>query len=241
LDFSGSRGIHKKSGAGAITIKRVDIIMKRAYFEVMAALKKLTPLLIWLTGTLLGKTWRVKVIMPSGVDIFDPKSTPSIYCLWHSTLLVVAYVFRRTGKSVIVSSSRDGRLAADIAGRWGHSIIFGSSHKGGIAALRQSIKILKEGRSIGITPDGPKGPIEKAKGGAAQIALVSKRPLVAIRVKSDRAWRLKSWDKFLIPKPFAKLTITLSEPISPAASAYDNNNENRQAELTKLLEESFAQ
>jgi hypothetical protein len=201
--------------------------------------KKLTPFLIWLIGSLLGKTWRVKVIMPPAVNIYDPQSTPSIYCLWHSTLLVVAYVFRRTGKSVIVSSSRDGLLAADIAGRWGHSIIFGSSHKGGMAALRQSIKILRDERSIGITPDGPKGPREAAKPGAAQIALVSKCPLVAISVKADRAWRLKSWDKFLIPKPFSKLTITLSEPIYPAALTDDNDNENTQAALTKLLEEAL--
>jgi len=216
-------------------------MQKAVYCEVMSQLKKLTPVLIWLIGSLLGRTWRIKVIMPSVVNIYDPRSTPAIYCFWHSALLVTAYAFRRTGKSVIVSSSRDGRLAADVAVRWGHSVIFGSSHRGGLAALRQSIKILRDGHSIGITPDGPKGPKETAKPGAAQIALVSKCPLVTISVKADRAWRLKSWDRFLIPKPFAKLTVTLSEPIYPDALTDDNDNENdnRGARLTKLLEESF--
>jgi len=206
----------------------------------MSQLKYLLPTFVWLLGSLIGKTWRVKVIMPPSVNIYDPRGTPSIYTLWHSTLFVVAYVFRNTGKSVIVSSSKDGRNAADIAQRWGHSIIFGSSHRGGMAALRQSLKVLRDGRSIGITPDGPKGPKETAKPGAAQIALVSKCPLVTISVKADRAWRLNSWDKFLLPKPFAKITVTLGEPIYPAASENDNDNESAQATLTKMLEESFA-
>ena len=205
--------------------------------------KKLTPLLIWFISSIIGKTWRVKVIMPPAVDIFNPRGTPSIYCFWHSTLLVTAYVFRRTNKSAIVSSSRDGRLAADIAGRWGHSIIFGSSNRGGTAALRQSIKTLREGGSIAITPDGPKGPKEVAKPGAAQISLVSKCPLVTIRIKTDRAWQLKSWDRFLIPKPFAKITITLSEPVDPASltdnSDNENDDNNRGTALTKLIEENL--
>lgn len=195
---------------------------------------------MWLIGSLIGMTWRVKVIMPQSVNIYDPRSTPSIYSFWHSTLFVVAYLFRNTGKSVIVSPSKDGQRAAKTARRWGHSIIFGSSHKGGTAALRRSVKILREGGSIGITPDGPKGPMEIAKPGAAQISLMSKCPLVTIRVTAESAWRLKSWDKFLLPKPFTKITVTLSEPIYPTIVTDDNDSENTLVTFTKLLEENLA-
>ncbi|MCL2689868.1 MAG: lysophospholipid acyltransferase family protein [Chitinispirillia bacterium] len=210
----------------------------------MFGFKKFVSILLWLVGSIACRTWRVKVIMPPSVNIFDPKGTPTVYCFWHSTLLVTAYVFRKTGKSVIVSPSKDGQRAADIAQRWGHSIIFGSSNKKGSTALRQSIRALKEGRSLGITPDGPKGPLQVAKPGAAQIALVSKCPLVAIKVEAGNAWRLSSWDKFLLPKPFSKITITLSEPIYPASCEDDNDcddsSENRGVILTKQLEETFA-
>ncbi|MDR0307742.1 MAG: lysophospholipid acyltransferase family protein [Chitinispirillales bacterium] len=198
---------------------------------------KFTSTLIWLIGSIIGITWRVKVIAPQSIEPFNPNSPPRIYCFWHSTLLILAFVFRRTNKTAIVSSSKDGRMAADVAKKWGHSIIFGSSARGGMAALRQSIKTISEGRSIVITPDGPRGPREIVKQGAAQISLVSKTPLVTITVDAKGAWRLKSWDKFLIPYPFTKITITLSEPIEPADCAGDENSQDK---LTEKIQKSFA-
>jgi hypothetical protein len=211
------------------------------------AMEKLTSLLIWLLTAVLGKTWRFEVISPPSVDIFNAQAAPKIYCFWHSTLLIISYLFRNTGKTAIVSPSRDGRIAADVARRWKHGIIFGSSAQGGAAALRQSIRAVRDGRSLGITPDGPRGPREVAKPGAAQIAITGKTPLVTIKINTKRAWRLKSWDRFMIPKPFAKITVTLSEPIEPpvhkrnCANAGDNGNANDSAlaALTKSIQESL--
>lgn len=171
------------------------------------------PFLIWLIASVLGKTWRFRVVSPTSVDIFDPKASPKIYCFWHENLLVISYLFRNTGKTAIVSRSRDGLLAADVAMRWGHEIIFGSGKRGGTTALRESVRAIREGRSMGVTPDGPKGPRRTAKPGAAQIAIMGKAPAVTIKVDAKSAWRLKSWDRFMIPLPFAKITITLSDPI----------------------------
>ncbi|MDR2577658.1 MAG: lysophospholipid acyltransferase family protein [Chitinispirillales bacterium] len=176
-------------------------------------MEKIAPFMIWLIGTMLGKTWRFNVVSPPSVDIFDPKSPPKVYCFWHSSLLIISYLFRNTGKTAIVSQSKDGRIAAGVAARWGHGVVFGSSSRGGAQALRQSVKAVREGRSLGITPDGPKGPREVVKPGAAQIAIVSKAPPVAIRVETKSAWRLRSWDRFLIPFPFAKINIILGGPI----------------------------
>ena len=207
----------------------------------MAYMEKLLPFFIWLLSTILGKTWRFRVVSPPSVDIFDAGAAPKIYCFWHSNLLVVSYLFRRTGKTAIVSQSRDGRLAAGVAKRWGHGIIFGSSARGGASALRQSLRAIREGRSIGITPDGPKGPKEVAKPGAAQIAIAGKTPAVAIRVSTKSAWRLTSWDGFLIPHPFAKITVTLSEPIEPpSVKGGDHiNSDDISATLTGLIQENL--
>jgi lysophospholipid acyltransferase (LPLAT)-like uncharacterized protein len=191
---------------------------------------KIIPLLIYVITGILGKTWRFNVVSPPSVDIYDAKAAPKIYCFWHSTLLVIAYLFRKTGKAAIISKSRDGQIAAAVARMWGHGVIFGSPTEGGASALRQSVRAVKAGRSLGITPDGPTGPAHVVKPGAAQIAAVSKTPLVTIKTETDSAWRLKSWDSFMIPKPFAKISITLSEPIEPSSE---------QKVITKQIQDSL--
>lgn len=197
-------------------------------------MEKFISFMIWMIATLLGKTWRFEFISSpsSDVNIFDKNAAPKIYCFWHSTLLVVAFLFRNTNKAAIVSRSKDGRIAAHAAKLWKHEIIFGSSKRGGMAALRQSVRAIENGRSIGITPDGPKGPANVVKAGAAQIAITAKTPLVAISVATKSAWRLRSWDKFLIPHPFAKITVTLSDAVDPHGRTTD--------ELSAIMQEKLS-
>ena len=171
--------------------------------------------IIWLFGTILGATWRVVVLDPHGLRPFNDRGSGRIYCFWHTHLLALAYIFRATGKIALVSQSKDGRLAAAVAQRWHHEIVFGSSTRGGSAALRECVRFLKKGSCIVITPDGPRGPREKVKAGISQIALLAEAPVVAVGLRADRAWRLRSWDGFMIPKPFAKITVTLGKPILP--------------------------
>jgi len=213
------------------------------HFKVLGVMKPVS-FLIWIITAVLGRTWRVKVISPSSVDIFDPNSAPKIYCFWHSTLLVTSYLFRNTGKAAIISPSKDGRIAAEVVTKWGYEVIYGSAHRGGAAALRQSVKSIRAGRSLGITPDGPKGPREIVKPGAAQIAIISKTPLVAIKVETKSAWRLKSWDRFMVPYPFAKITVAMSDPIHPPAATAEHGGASggvdASAALTKLIQENLA-
>ncbi len=198
-------------------------------------LPKLIPFLIWLAVSVLGRTWRFKVVSPPTVDISNAHAVPpKIYCFWHSTLLVVSYLFRKTGKVAIVSKSKDGLVAAGVAGWLGHEIVYGSSHRGGVGALREGVRALREGRSLGITPDGPKGPREVVKAGAAQIAILSGAPVVTIRVNAKSAWRLKSWDGFMIPYPFAKINVILSEPIEPFESG-----DERHTAMTKIIQDNL--
>lgn len=172
-------------------------------------------MLIWIFSTLLGLSWRVTIIDPHNVAPQKKLAGKRIYCFWHANLLCTSFIFRNTGGTAMVSKSKDGQLAAAVAKLWKHDIIFGSSSRGGSAALRQSIRHVSTGRTIALTPDGPRGPRHVVKPGVAQIAIGSKSPVVALSVTASRFWQLSSWDKFIIPQPFARVTITVSKPMIP--------------------------
>jgi hypothetical protein len=173
-------------------------------------------IIIWIIASILGATWRVTLHDPHHLNLFDDRATKRIYCFWHKNLLAISYIFRNTGKTAIVSKSKDGLIASGVARRWKHDIISGSSSRGGSAALREALRVLGADRCVAVTPDGPRGPKEIVKPGVAQMAIISGAAAVAINLSVDRAWRLKSWDGFIIPKPFAALQVTLVEPIFPA-------------------------
>lgn len=174
-----------------------------------------TSRIIALIGTLLTKTWRFEEKNSPTPDLFHDKNCGRIYPFWHAHLLPIASYFRHSHKHVIVSKSKDGRRAASIAEHWGHTIIEGSSSHGGMQALRESIEAIRKGACLAITPDGPRGPKCIVKPGAAQIALQTKAPIITISIIAKNAWRLSSWDRFLIPKPFSKVVIQFGNIIYP--------------------------
>lgn len=173
--------------------------------------------IIWIISSLLGATWRVTIHDPHHLNLFDDISAKRIYCIWHKNLLALSYIFRNTGKTAIVSKSNDGRIAAAVAQKWNYAIISGSSSRGASSALREALRVLAAKRCVAVTPDGPRGPKEKVKTGVAQMSIYAGAAAVAVNLSVDRAWRLKSWDGFIIPKPFASLKVTLAEPLVPTA------------------------
>jgi lysophospholipid acyltransferase (LPLAT)-like uncharacterized protein len=194
-------------------------------------------LLIWLIGTLLGSTWRVSVDDPCKLDPFNDRGTGRIYCFWHSRLLALTYIFRNTGKTAVVSQSKDGQLAAGAARRWRHGIIFGSSSRGGSSAMRESIRLLELQQCLVITPDGPRGPRERVKPGVAQIAIAAGAPVIPVAISVNRCWRLKSWDRFIVPKPFARIRVTIGNPLSaPANPATDEQTEQFRHQIDESLQ-----
>lgn len=170
-------------------------------------------LAIWAIGSLLGKTWRCRTISSDFSHPNKESGFPRIFCFWHSNLLPITYAYRNTGKTAVVSESKDGRRAAAVASLWKTNIIFGSSSHGGFNAFRQCIKTLDLNKSVAITPDGPRGPKEIVKPGIAQIAILSKAPVITITASVKNAWYLKSWDRFMIPKPFTRINFIIGDPI----------------------------
>ncbi len=191
---------------------------------------------IFLLGETLGRTWRFSVTGRSDYDPFHDSGKGLIYAFWHSHLLPLAFYFRNTAKTAVISGSSDGIRAAAVAQRWGHTVIHGSSSHGGTQALRTCIRTLKSGRSIVITPDGPRGPRETAKKGVAQIALLSGSSVIPVSAVPENAWRLKSWDRFMIPLPFSRITIRIGDPLHAGSGAADEIVISR---LTERIQEAL--
>ena len=130
---------------------------------------------------------------------------------WHAELFISPQVYRKLRKkqktSAIIAQHFDGELIARAFSFLNISPLRGSSRRGAKTVLIAAIKALKEGNSIMISPDGPKGPRYSMSDGAVSLALRSKLPLMVVNYAPSRYWRLKSWDKFVIPKPFSRLDI----------------------------------
>ena len=128
---------------------------------------------------------------------------------------------------VLVSPSDDGGLVKILLERYGCVVVRGSSSRGGSRAARQMLEAIGElGTVVAITPDGPRGPRHSMNPGLAWLARETGRPIVPLGVTCDRAWRLeRSWDRFLIPRPRARLAFVYGEPVRVAADATENDLE----------------
>jgi hypothetical protein len=152
----------------------------------------------------LGVTLRYRDVGPfPGYDM----SSPRVFALWHRCLLASAWRFRNRGVAVLISQSYDGELIARTVERLGFFAIRGSSSRDGTVGLRNLQRAYLDGHFCAITADGPRGPSMVAKPGVTQLAKLVGSDVIAFHAHPDRAWQLRSWDRFLIPKPFSRVTI----------------------------------
>ncbi|MFL5597970.1 MAG: lysophospholipid acyltransferase family protein [Gemmatimonadaceae bacterium] len=160
----------------------------------------------------LGRTWRFKVLNPDAVSSLRSARQPFIFALWHGHLLPLLWYHREEGVAVLISEHRDGELVARAAKSLGFALIRGSTTRGAERALISLVRELQSGGEVAITPDGPRGPAGRFAPGALVAAQRSGAPIVPVASSADRAWRLKSWDQFMIPKPFARVTVCYGNP-----------------------------
>jgi lysophospholipid acyltransferase (LPLAT)-like uncharacterized protein len=166
-----------------------------------------------LLGSLLRTTRHTVVAGAEVVDAWVMPGRPAIYLIWHGRLLPASYANRGRGLATMISHHRDGDYIAGIVSRWGYRVVRGSSSRGGGAALRQVVRLLREGTSVAITPDGPRGPRQEMKLGPLLAAQLAGVPLIPSAAGVDRAWVFGGWDRFLVPKPFSTIRIGFGEPI----------------------------
>lgn len=157
------------------------------------------------------KTLRVAIDEPHQRLMESLTKDPKLCALWHNRLFVGPYIKKRWGAKRkvygLVSASKDGAWLAEILKNVKMGAIRGSSSFRGQFAYKEMLTALSEGVDVVITPDGPRGPCYSIKAGLVNLILETRLPLYLLGVKFDKAWRLKSWDKFYVPKPFSKITI----------------------------------
>ncbi len=147
---------------------------------------------------------------------------PVALLLWHGHILPMLFAMRYQSIACLISTHKDGELIAQIAQRLGCKLVRGSSSRGADRALLGLVRTLREGFTVAVTPDGPRGPYRTFAPGALVAAHRAGAPVVALGVHASRAWHLASWDRFMIPKPFARLTIVCDTPtMVPGDSARD--------------------
>ncbi len=130
----------------------------------------------------------------------------------HHNIYFSIWLLRKEDLTALISSSDDGEAIYDVFDHYGYQAVRGSSTRGGIPALKQLIKLLKDKTSVAITPDGPLGPPEKIQSGVIMLAKFSGVPIIPWHYEADHQWNLNSWDRHKIPKPFSKIIEAFGEP-----------------------------
>lgn len=146
------------------------------------------------------------------------KGDPLIPCYWHQMHIFGAWYMRKLQKrglkiGFLISPSVDGEISAKLVQSWGAVAIRGSSNRTGARALKDMYNtIIKNKVSPVTTSDGPTGPVHEFKQGAVMLAQLTQAPMLPIAYAASRYWELKTWDKFIIPKPFSRIVIAIGEP-----------------------------
>lgn len=167
----------------------------------------------------LARTWRIRVVNEAYLNTLRRSERPFIFSLWHGQLLPLLWHHRGQGVIILISEHRDGELVARAAESLGYGLIRGSSTRGADRALISLVRELKSGREVAITPDGPRGPPESFAPGALVAAQRSDSYILPVAASADRVWRLRSWDSFMIPKPFARITVAYATPTKVTATS----------------------
>lgn len=188
----------------------------------------------------LGGLFRTTTMRRSGVthyERFRSEGRPVIFALWHGQLLPLVHCHRHEGVVVLVSEHGDGEYITRVIERLGFSTVRGSSTRGGTKGLKGLVRATKAGRDLALTPDGPRGPYGVFKPGALAVARMTGAPVIPLAMGASSAWRLGSWDGFLVPKPFSTISIEYLPPRFVPRDAGRADLERLAAEIGSALNE----
>ena len=187
---------------------------------------------------LLAWTIRVRIQDPTGF-LAGPVGLPGICVVWHNRILglVIGGLHRPSivPMTVLTSPSRDGELLAQVMHRIGLGSVRGSSKKRGATALLELRNQYRAGRTLIITPDGPRGPVYQLSPGVVLLAQKTGAPIFVTHVHISRSWQLPSWDRFQIPKPFSEISIEVEEIKSISLTTTPNDFETQRLALENAL------
>lgn len=166
---------------------------------------------------------------------------PVILCFWHNRILGITFAYNaiypggRRGVTVLTSPSKDGEILARLVGAFRMGAVRGSSSRRGFQAQRELVRLVREGRDIAITPDGPRGPKYTLGPGVVQLAQATGAPVLPLHARFSRCVRMKTWDGFIIPLPFSKVSVTIGAPVHFPETPTDEAFEKARRHLEELL------
>jgi len=205
-------------------IRKSPTVQRMAAFMITQYVK-----LVWLTS-------RWEYIGKEHATLYWRENKPVVGCFWHGRLLMMFKVWFGPHKLHMLNSGHaDGEILAQATKNFGFGSISGSSTRGGKKAFLTMIKILREGESIGITPDGPRGPRYRASPGVIRMARLGNAAILPGSYSSTKGIFMKSWDRFFLPLPFGK-GVFVYGPILDVANSHKSDEELRQ-DLEMTLKE----
>lgn len=208
--------------------------------------KLLLAIVPWLyigVSRLLFATCRVWVHGGENLARCEAQAKPFVGVFWHYSVFAAVELIRGRGRGwgAMVSASEDAEFVARILARQGVVSVRGSRNRGGISALKGLIGLLRQGYNAAIVADGSQGPPRVMQAGAILLAGKSGAPILPLVVAADRYWAFRSWDRTLLPKPFARLDLWYGEPMTVPEKAGAEEIERCRLEMEHRLNALYAQ
>ncbi len=198
----------------------------------------LVPRLVWALLWLLGSTWRFEEIAEECVTplVGGAGAGAEIFCFWHQCVLPCAIYYRRTHGTILISRSFDGELITRILGLFGFRAVRGSSSRGAREGLLGLKDVIESGRPAIFTADGPRGPIYQTKMGPIKLAQMTGARIGAFHLEPESAWTMRSWDRFLVPKPFTRIVVSWARWTEVPGDLTPDEFEAKREELNEAIE-----
>lgn len=201
----------------------------------------LTKLSAFVLNLLLRLICSTNKLSTTRLDIFErwAEEGNNIFAFWHSRLFYLGYYSIKNAKkpkiSVLISMSRDGDYGVAMGRKLGQDVVRGSTSRGGLKAIRDLARKAAAGNNIAITPDGPRGPAYRVNEGVIRLAQLTGARIIPVSYDATRKKKLKSWDGFIVVKPFGRVHMAFAEPVQIPRDLDGGEVEKYREELEKTL------
>lgn len=138
-----------------------------------------------------------------------------VMAFWHGRSIMMPFFYEGRGVSIMNSTHRDGEIITRALARFGIESTRGSSSRGAVSGALGLIRAFRRGRDLALIPDGPRGPAGSAKPGAAELALQTRAPLFPVAMSCSKGFRLRTWDRLMLPRPGARVVFVVGHPLRP--------------------------
>ncbi len=213
--------------AGPLTLRR----------RVLAALAALAPVLLRPLLRLLQASLRIQYVGDEDLRARWARGERVVLSFWHNRLLMLPIVTTGQPVCIMVSQHRDGELGTGLLNAWGVATVRGSATRGAVGGFLRLVDAFRHGNNLAVIPDGPRGPRYVAKPGVIHLAKAVEAPIYPMAYAADRVRQLRSWDRLIIPLPFAHVVVAVGAPLTVPVGASAEELTALRAELEHRLVE----